>query len=212
MINYDQIAADYDSYRGDEVGVASIGALIHQLGKDIAVLDLGCGTGKPIAMHFAEKVREYVGVDSSAGMIQQFSSQVHPAKSYTMRLEDLTMSGKRFELVFSWGAMCHLQPNIQKIALSKAVSLTAANGLIAFTSGEHQGQAQGSVGELLVTHHSLGVNQYDRIMQALGCIAVSKGFVEGGFYLYVYRKTVDEIPTKEGSESVFPNTDHTQLT
>lgn len=64
MSIYNKVGATYDSMRSN-IGVKDILHEVGILGNDIRVLDLGCGTGHPIAKAISPIVKEYCGIDSS---------------------------------------------------------------------------------------------------------------------------------------------------
>jgi SAM-dependent methyltransferase len=174
--------------RSAEVGLLSIRAIVQKLGYQISVLDLGCGTGKPIAIELAPLVQEYFGIDESAAMIKAFCQNVNGATAHQMPMEALRLESGQFDLVFAWGSLCHLLPEKQKQALASAAMILKPGGILAFTSGESTQGATGRVGVIEVTHYSLGADGYDNQLAELGLSPVSRGYAEGGFYLYVYKR------------------------
>ena len=65
---YDACAGAYGAYRRVEAGI-EIGGLLERLGDGGSVLDVGCGTGVPIARVLAERYR-VTGVDVSGEMVR----------------------------------------------------------------------------------------------------------------------------------------------
>jgi ubiquinone/menaquinone biosynthesis C-methylase UbiE len=66
----DQQAKDTDAHAGK---CAIVRALSESFGREIDVLDLGCGTGR--YFHCVKNVRSLVGVDPSAHMLEQPDDQ-----------------------------------------------------------------------------------------------------------------------------------------
>ena len=52
MSVYDKLGSKYDSHRSD-VGARDVLGLVNEMGGSLNVLDLGCGTGHPIAIQVA---------------------------------------------------------------------------------------------------------------------------------------------------------------
>lgn len=190
MSCYDTIAPDYNTYRSDSIGVATVSACIDSLAPDVAILDMGCGTGKPIAVAIAPKVKEYTGVELSPAMAAQFKKAVPMAKCIVSDLATVDLGESEFGLCFSWGSLCHLRPEAQEAALSIVVRHTKYGGQILFTGGFTAGSCEGSVGPHRVQHYSLGAAVYDELLASLGCEARFKGPVEdGAAYVFAYTCT-----------------------
>src|ERR1700676_3038381 len=67
---YDKIADWYDKNR--EKGLMEIdylNVILKNISKNASILDLGCGTGEPIAQFFIEKGHNVTGVDAAKAMI-----------------------------------------------------------------------------------------------------------------------------------------------
>lgn len=192
MTDYDRIAAVYDDYRSGTIGIPTIAKYLGLLGSDLSVLDMGCGTGKPIAMGIAPLVSRYVGVEASAGMAARFQQAVPSATCLVADLAVMDLGDETFDLCFSWGSVCHLLPARQTAALSCVVQHTKPGGLILFTGGSEAGSCAGKIGPHEVRHYSLGLSGYDRLFSSLGCAALFQGEVEQGTaYLFVYRRMCD---------------------
>jgi len=189
MSHYDAIASVYNAHRSDSIGVATVSRYIDTLGWDSSVLDMGCGTGKPIAMAIAGKVRAYTGVDVSPDMASAFRRALPTATCIVADLAAVDLGSTMYDLCFSWGALCHLEPEDQRSALAKAICHTKPGGLILFTGSAEKGMCDGYVGPHQICHYSLGAAAYDDVFVSQGCKPKFKGEVEGGAaYLFVYHK------------------------
>ena len=77
------------------------------------VLDLGCGSGEPIARYFIECGYDVTGVDLSPTLIS-LCTERFPASIWTvadMRKLDL---GRRFDGIVAWDSFFHLTPDDQR--------------------------------------------------------------------------------------------------
>jgi len=193
MPHYDTIASDYNAYRSDYIGVATVSNYLNTIGWDVAVLDMGCGTGKPIAAVIAGRVREYTGIEVSPNMARRFMHDVPMAKCLVADLATVNLGTSEFGLCFSWGSLCHLSPDSQRSALAIAARHTRVGGMIIFTGGVDEGSCSGSVGPLSVQHYSLGVSAYDDFLASHGCKPQFKGEVENGAaYLFAYTRIAQQ--------------------
>lgn len=194
MTHYDTIAPDYNSYRSGSIGVATVGRYLDRLGWDIAVLDMGCGTGKPIAEAIAGRVNHYTGIEVSPNMATQFMRAVPAAECLVSDLARVDLGGRQFDLCFSWGSLCHLVPDAQRDALAIVARHTRVGGMIMFTGGIDEGSCEGSVGPHPVVHYSLGAAAYDDLLGAHGFRPHFKGGVENGAaYLFAYTRIAQPI-------------------
>lgn len=190
MSRYETIAADYDTYRSRSIGVST---LIQWLGapeSNVSVLDLGCGTGTPIAKALAGRVRHYMGVECSVEMARRFRKAVPVAECILADVATVDLGSLMFDLCFSWGALCHLRPEAQCEVLPRVVRHTKVGGTILFTGGRDAGSCDGWIGPHRVRHYSIGADAYDQLLVSNGCEPQFKGEVEdGAAYLFVYRRT-----------------------
>lgn len=116
-------AADDDVVNG--ALIASFGgwltALCEQFGRDIAILDLGCGTGR--YFHALRRVRELVGIDISVPMIAEARQRVAAGKIGTANVTLVEgdflvhpFEHRRFDLVYSIGALGEHSPIDRHVA------------------------------------------------------------------------------------------------
>jgi len=190
---YDPVVDLYGSLRSDTVGLEAVGELVKGYGPDSSVLDLGCGTGRPIAMTLAPQAAQYVGVDESEAMLRAFARNVPAATALQVPMEEADFPAYEFDVVFSWGALCHLRPDAQVRTLKAAVNWLRPGGTLAFTTGPEAGEAVGRVGPLRIIHYSFGTAAYDTLLIPLGMQAIAKAYAEGGFFLYTYKKPQTKI-------------------
>ena len=67
---YSRRAADWDADRGrDLIERAWLHRFLAEIPAGGAVLDLGCGSGEPIARYLSEQGRAVTGVDAAPGLI-----------------------------------------------------------------------------------------------------------------------------------------------
>lgn len=194
MPHYDKIAPLYNAQRSDSIGVATVSGYIDALGWEVSVLDMGCGTGKPIAQTIAGRVKAYTGVDVSPAMASAFRRAVPGAMCLESDLATVDLGSHLYDLCFSWGALCHLKPENQRSALTIAINHTKIGGMILFTGDPEQGTCRGHVGPHEVCHYSLGGAAYDDVFASQGCKPEFKGEVEeGAAYLFAYRKLAQRV-------------------
>lgn len=194
-MTYDSIADQFDVLRHPDIGVGDLLALVQSFARPPAILDLGCGTGFPIAKALVGRAGRYLGIDHSQRMCALFRQRLPAAECRCGELDDLDDLAGPFDLIFSWGALCHLTPDRQRRAMLGAARLLGEDGLLAFTGGgEEAGSCQGRVGPLVVHHHSLGREGYITAAAEAGLALRSSGYGSGGNHLYVFTRSLHRRP------------------
>jgi cyclopropane fatty-acyl-phospholipid synthase-like methyltransferase len=106
---YDSIAGEFAaaraSLRADEVEYLSL--LLERVAPGSVVLDLGCGTGHPIATHIAAQGHRIVGVDASASMLALARERL-PAHRWIHGLIEQVAFDEQFDAVVCWDALFHV--------------------------------------------------------------------------------------------------------
>lgn len=184
---YDKIGASYDSMRSN-VGIKDILDEVAVLGNDIRVLDLGCGTGHPIAKAISSIVQEYYGIDNSQSMLDAYCKNVRNAACRLLDMADIDQISGKWDFIFSWGAMCHLPIEQQKKTMKAACSLLKPEGRFLFTSGKEAGECTGTVGEYTVHHYSMGRAAYIEFLKEHDMDLIDASYGDGDFYVYKFMK------------------------
>ena len=141
--------------------------LIDGLPRGAAVLDLGCGAGRPIAAHLVASGFNVTGVDASAPMIELARRNVPAARFHISDMRSLELDGT-FDAIVSWDAFFHLSPEDQQGVLPSLAGLVKPNGRLMMTVGPGEGTALGTVGGETVYHGSLDPAHYKRRLKDLG--------------------------------------------
>ena len=189
MSIYNSIADDYDTYRS-AIGACDLLTLVETMGDGLHILDLGCGTGHPIAARLAPRVSRYLGIDNAEAMLSVFRRNVRQADCLCLDMSEIARLGGGWDLIFSWGALCHLSAEAQVRTLIAAAGQLSPGGRLLFTSGEAPGRCTGSVGPYreVIDHLSLGRAAYTELLSANGMRLLSAEPWEAGNFTYVFEK------------------------
>lgn len=103
---YDRVAADYNSARLAE-SADELAPLLDVLAPGSTVLDLGCGTGVPIARALARS-HTVVGVDMSGGQLALAQRQAPAASLIHADIASVAFHPASFDAVVSFYAIFHL--------------------------------------------------------------------------------------------------------
>ncbi|MEX0349098.1 MAG: trans-aconitate 2-methyltransferase [Paracoccaceae bacterium] len=131
------------------------------------ILDLGCGSGHPIASYFLDLGHRVVGMDASRGMIRIARSE-RPRGDWRvgdMRSLDLT---ERFDGIIGWNSFFHLTQGEQRDVLPHLAGYLRARGALLLTVGPEAGEVAGHVGADPVYHASLSQQEYRDILAGAG--------------------------------------------
>lgn len=132
-----------------------------------AVLDVGCGTGEPIAADLIHRGARLTGIDAAPAMIECARTRFpnHDWHVADMRRLDL---GARFDAVVAWDSFFHLSRDDQPAALTRLAASGRPGALLMFTSGPENGEAIGDLFGEPLFHASLAPDEYRAILAAAG--------------------------------------------
>lgn len=127
------------------------------------ILDIGCGSGKPIADYFLKKGCNVTGVDASAAMIalcqQRFPQQQwHVADMRTLSLH------QQFDGLIVWDSFFHLTRDDQRHMFPIFGAHARKHGALMFTSGPDNGEAIGEFQGESLYHASLAAQEYQTLL------------------------------------------------
>ncbi|MGY3214726.1 class I SAM-dependent methyltransferase [Mucilaginibacter sp. HD30] len=127
------------------------------------ILDLGCGTGKPILEYLVRCNVDVIGVDASEEMLN-IAKASFPSISFLlqdMRLLDLN---RKFDAMISWNSLFHLSATDQQAMFPIIKKHLNPMGLLLFTSGTERGEAWGMNGGKHLFHASLNTKDYEQLL------------------------------------------------
>ncbi len=131
------------------------------------VLDLGCGTGKPIADYILGKGFQVTGLDASANMIAHARSNFPQADWRVADMRDFDL-GQHVHGIIGWHSFFHLTREEQRDVLPSLARHLRPDGVLMLTIGPEDGEAGGHVGDAPVYHASLSEREYNAILARNG--------------------------------------------
>jgi 2-polyprenyl-3-methyl-5-hydroxy-6-metoxy-1,4-benzoquinol methylase len=162
---YNEIRDWFDVHRSKELTMEKF--YLDLLQKHIPagglVLDVGCGTGEPIAQFLIEQGYKVTGIDASEKMIDLCKQRFPDAKWLLADMRTLNLQEK-FHAVIAWHSFFHLPHDDQRSTLRSLAALVKEEGLLIFTSGTEYGEAWGDNGGHDLYHASLSSEEYTRIL------------------------------------------------
>jgi len=132
-----------------------------------AVLDLGCGSGVPLARYMIEKGFKVTGVDSSPTLVALGRSRFPEHEWIVADMRNLAL-GRRFAGVLAWDSFFHLSPEDQQLMFPIFGEHTAAGGVLMYTSGTQHGEVLGTFQGEPLYHGSLDEAEYRALLRDHG--------------------------------------------
>lgn len=138
---YDEIADWFDHHRNKELTMEKfyLNILQTHIPTKGKVLDVGCGTGEPIAQFLIKQGYRVIGIDASKKMIALCQQRFSDATWLLADMRTLILKEK-FHAVIAWHSFFHLPHDDQRSTLKLLASMVEKNGLLIFTSGEEYGE------------------------------------------------------------------------
>jgi trans-aconitate methyltransferase len=131
------------------------------------VLDIGCGSGEPIARYLIEQGCEVTGVDSSPEMIAMCERYFPHRDWHVADMRKLAL-GRIFNGVLVWDSFFHLCPADQRRMFPVFREHAAPRAALMFTSGPSHGEAIGTYQGEPLYHASLDSAEYNSLLNENG--------------------------------------------
>lgn len=137
------------------------------------VLDLGCGSGRPIAAWLIGQGFRLTGVDASPGLIARCRTAFpeHEWRLDDMRGLDL---GRRFDGVVAWFSAFHLTAEAQAAMAAVYARHLQPGGVLMFIGGPERGVAMGTWMDEPLYHASLEPAEYRAGLEQAGLIDIEE--------------------------------------
>lgn len=166
---YERHAADWDAGRSRQgliegEWLEKFLQLVPQAGE---VLDLGCGSGRPIAEHLIGAGCRVTGVDVAPAMIDMCRARFpdHEWAVSDMRRLD---PGRRFDGLIAWHSAFHLTRDEQRAMFAVYGRHLRPGAPLMFTSGPYDGEAIGEWHGQPLYHGSLAPEEYRERLDEAG--------------------------------------------
>jgi SAM-dependent methyltransferase len=166
---YERHAHEYDRDRGHSLHGerAWLDQLLLGVPAGGTVLDIGCGTGTPIAAYLLQRGVRVVGVDASPSMIR-LCRERFPGCEWVLQDMRALQLGRRFDAIVAWDSFFHLGMEEQRAMFPRFAAHALPGAPLLFTSGPREGEAIGSYCGEPLYHASLDPAEYRRLLAANG--------------------------------------------
>jgi SAM-dependent methyltransferase len=131
------------------------------------VLDLGCGSGSPVARHMAACGLKITGVDSSPTFISLCRSRL-PGHAWIVGDMRSPPLKQLFQGILAWDSFFHLKPADQRKMFAVFHEHAAPSALLMFNAGPRHGEALGTYRGDPLYHASLDPAEYATLLDGIG--------------------------------------------
>lgn len=131
------------------------------------VLDIGCGSGEPIARHLIEQGCSVTGVDSSPEMAAMFAASFQSEVVIVADMRQLEL-GRRYDGLLAWDSFFHLNFDDQRGMFPIFAQHSRPGAPLMFTSGPAHGEAIGTLAGEPLYHASLAPSEYVQLLDLNG--------------------------------------------
>jgi SAM-dependent methyltransferase len=138
-----------------------------ELPTDATVLDLGCGSGHPVAQYLAGRGLRVTGVDSSPTMISLCLDRLPDHEWIVADMRGLSL-GRRFLAILAWDSFFHLDHDDQRRMFAVFAAHAGAGALLMFNAGPRHGEAVGNYRGDPLYHASLAPLEYETLINRFG--------------------------------------------
>lgn len=133
----------------------------------LRVLDLGCGSGRPMGSYLADRGTRITAVDATSTMTALYAKNVPQADVVQADMRGLTLD-QEFDAILAWDSFFHLSVDDQKDMFAIFAAHAAPRAALMFTSGHMAGEAIGQVADEPIYHASLDPDAYRALLKDAG--------------------------------------------
>ena len=167
--HYEEHATEWDTERQNSPWNDKVwhDRFIDRLGRGAKVLDLGCGSGRPIAQYMAERSLRVTGVDASPTMISLCRKRL-PDQEWIVADMRQVAPGRHFDGILAWDSFFHLDHDDQRRMFATFADHSSAQAVLMFNAGPAQGEAIGQYRGNPLYHGSLAPSEYNTLLKRRG--------------------------------------------
>ena len=161
---YTQHAHAFDQQRDKTLFERTwLNRILHLLPSSPDILDLGCGSGEPIAHHLIQRGANITGIDISVPMLDMCRQRFPQHTWRHMDMREVSFA-RDFDAIIAWGSFFHLTKEEQRATLPKLAQHLRPTGILLLTVGHEEGEEYGHVNQEQVYHASLSFEEYKLLL------------------------------------------------
>ncbi|KVK55059.1 methyltransferase [Agrobacterium sp. D14] len=165
---YNEHGVDFDRQRGRSLAEKPwLDRFISLLPKGASILDIGCGSGEPIAGYFIASGYEVTGIDASLPLVELCRKRF-PGNLWAVADMRKLALGRRFDGLIAWHSFFHLTVEDQRRMFGIFHQHANDGAALMFTAGPDHGEAIGTFQGRPLYHASLARDEYESLLAAHG--------------------------------------------
>jgi SAM-dependent methyltransferase len=166
---YQRHADEWDKLRGRLCLLEKrwLDQFVALLPQSASILDIGCGTGQPIARYLIEKGYDVTGIDSSPALIGICKDRFPDQEWIVADMRELSLD-RRFDGILAWDSFFHLSPEDQRPMFPIFQRHARQQAALMFTSGHLHGETISTFQDEPLYHGSLDGAEYRSLLRENG--------------------------------------------
>ena len=136
---YDQIAPHFGVFRSQFSNDEQLEFLCSLIPEEAKILDVGSGTGIPVARYFVRKGYEVIGVDISEEMIKLAKKNVPEATFHRSDMNDLDFKDASFHAIIALYSLFHVPKEKHSAIIQNFYRMLKPDGVLFFCVGHKPG-------------------------------------------------------------------------
>ncbi|MEM8971719.1 MAG: class I SAM-dependent methyltransferase [Pseudomonadota bacterium] len=167
--HYEKHAHDWDRDRQRSTWIERpwIDRFVEKLSAGATVLDLGCGSGRPIAQYMADHNIRITGIDASQSMIKLCRDRLPGHDWIAADMRGLHLE-RQFNGILAWDSFFHLKDTDQRKMFAVFARHACEGSLLMFNTGTEHTERIGEYRGDPLFHSSLAQYEYWSLAEASG--------------------------------------------
>ncbi len=178
--SYNKIAEQWAYIRNDSFVSRLVIDFAERISPKKAILDIGCGTGRPLAKYLSSKGFTVTGIDYSEEMIALAQeADIENARFIHCDFFDFKSTSK-FDGVLAWDSLWHIPLNKQESIYPRVGELLNPGGYFLFTHGKEEDEHTDKMMKELFYYSSLSKDRVVELLKDSGfrVLCVYSDFIE----------------------------------
>ena len=171
--SYNQVCDRWAEYRAKMPVNRCIVDFCACLKPDAKILDVGCGTGYPIAAYLSGCGFHVTGIDISEKMIEKAKAQNLPNTAFAVCDFLDFRADEPYDAIIAFDSIWHIAHEKQADIYSMAASLLKAGGYFLFTHGKQNDEITGEMFGSSFYYSALDVKDVHRLLRENGFSVIS---------------------------------------
>jgi len=162
--SYNKICEQWNEYRNKSIINTCIVEFEKKLGSQAKILDVGCGTGYPIADYLVNRGHIVTGIDVSEKMIEKAVERALPNAKFLVKDLLEFSTAETFDAVIAFDSVWHIEKSRQRDIYKIITDLLNVGGYFLFTHGKSNGNIRGQMFGEEFYYSALNVNEVHQLL------------------------------------------------